>query len=88
MTDMMIAVCIALVVGLWLGFLLAVVLTWGSFRKWRACGNAYKSGRVAVLHELYDRIAERQMQTKGAEWSILNDVLDLITGMLPKEVGE
>ena len=66
------------------GFELALILTFGSIRKWKACGDVYQSGRVAVLHELYDRIAERQKKAKGEAWSILNEILDLIAGMLPK----
>ena len=70
------------------GFELALILTFGSIRKWRACGDAYRSGRVTVLQELYDRIAERQKQVKGEAWGVLNEILDLIAGMLPKNIRE
>ena len=88
MNDETIWILVIAVICFAAGFQLALILTFGSVRKWMACGDAYRSGRVTVLHELYDRIAERQKEVKGVEWSILNEILDLITGMLPKNIRE
>lgn len=88
MTDETIWTLLVAVICFAAGFELALILTFGSVRKWKACGDAYQSGRVSVLHELYDRIAERQKKAKGVEWSILNEILDLIAGMLPKNIRE
>ena len=88
MNDETIWILIFSVICFAAGFQVALILTFGSIRKWKACGDAYWSGRVAVLHELYDRIAERQKEVKGVEWSILNEILDLIAGMLPKNIRE
>lgn len=88
MTDTLIWCFLCLVAGLWLGFMLCVILTWGSISKWKACGSAYKSGRVSALHELYRQIAQLQKEAKGKDWSILNEILDLISGMLPKNIRE
>lgn len=86
MTDTIIWCCLCLAAGLWLGFTLAAIMAFGGVRKWKACGSAYKSGRVAVLQELYKQISERQKRAKGVEWSILNEVLGLIGAMLPDEI--
>lgn len=87
MSDLLICGCVCLALGLWLGFLLCMILTFGSQKKWNACGDTYQSGRVSVLHELYELIAQRQKKAHGAEWSTLNEVLDLIAEMLPREEG-
>lgn len=85
MVDGVIWPLIALVFGMWLGFLLATVLTFGSIRKWRAAGNEYRSGRVAALQEMYRIVSEQQKKERGDSWCVLEDVLSVIGAMLPEE---
>lgn len=88
MTDTIIWCCLCLVAGLWMGFLLALILTMGRLTQWTEYEDAYTSGRIAALRYLYDRIAEWQNSAHGAEWSTLNSVLDMIAQILPEESKE
>lgn len=85
MTDTLIWCCLCLVLGLWLGFMLCVILSYGSLRKWHSYGDTYTSGRISALHELYDVVLEQQKNAKGSDWSLLNDVLNLIAIRLPDD---
>ena len=85
MIDRVIWILIALVSGLWLGFLLATVLAFGSIRRWRSAGNEYRSGRVTALQEMYRFVSERQKKERGDSWCVLEDVLNAIGAMLPEE---
>ena len=85
MVDMIIWCCVFLVLGLWLGFMLCMILSYGSLRKWHSYGDTYTSGRISALHEIYDIILVQQKNTTGSEWSLLNEVLNLIASMLPED---
>lgn len=85
MTDETIRILLFSVICFAAGFELALILTFGSIRKWRAAGNEFRSGRVAALHEVYRIVSDRQKCSRGDAWNALNGILDVIGAMIPEE---
>lgn len=83
MADTIIWCCLCLILGLWLGFMLCMILTFGSLRKWHEGENAYRSGWTDGVRETYTIVSEMQSSAIGIRWSALNEVLDVISEMLP-----